>query len=67
MFTGLYFTTKKGKVQVPQRNEMLSLYRSSHRRCSIKIDVLKNYSNFTGKDLCQSLFFNEFAGLGPAT
>ena len=37
--------------------------RSSHRRCSIKIDVLKNFANFTGKHLCQSLFFNKVAGL----
>ena len=35
--------------------------RSSHRRCSIKIVALKNFAKFTGKHLCQSLFFNKVA------
>ena len=42
-------------------------YRSSHRRCSIKICVLENFAKFTGKHLCQSLFFNKVAGLRLAT
>ena len=29
--------------------------------------VLRNFTKFTGKRLCQSLFFNEVAGLRPAT
>ena len=29
--------------------------------------VLKNFAKFTGKHLCQSLFFNKVAGLRPAT
>ena len=37
------------------------------RRCSMKKYVLKNSSKFTGKQLCQSLFFNKVAGLRPAT
>ena len=41
--------------------------RSSHRRCSVKISVLRNFSKFTGKHLCQRLFFNKVAGLGPPT
>ena len=41
--------------------------RSSHRRCSVRKDVLKNFAKFTGKHLCQSLFFNRVAGLRPAT
>ena len=32
-------------------------YRSSHQKCSVKKDVLWNFAKFTGKDLCQSLFF----------
>ena len=32
------------------------IFRSSHQRCSVKIGVLKNFSNFTGKHLCWSLF-----------
>ena len=29
--------------------------------------VLKNFANFTGKYLCQSLFVNKVAGLRTAT
>ena len=39
------------------------LYRSSHRRYSVKKGVLRNFAKFTGKHLCQSLFFNKVAGL----
>ena len=42
-------------------------YRSSHRRCSLTKRVLRNLAKFTGKHLCQSLFFNKVAGLRPAT
>ena len=42
-------------------------YRSSHRRCSVRKDVLRNFEKFTGKHLCQSLFFNKVVGLRPAT
>ena len=36
------------------------------KRCSVKI-VLRNFAKLTGKHLCQSLFFNNVAGLSPAT
>ena len=39
---------------------------SSHQRCSVRKSVLRNFAKFTGKHLCQSLFFNKFAGLRPA-
>ena len=32
-----------------------------------KIGVLRNFAKFTGKHLCQSLFFNKVVGLRPAT
>ena len=32
-------------------------------RCSIKKGVLRNFAKFTGKHLCQSLFFNKVAEL----
>ena len=41
--------------------------RSRHRRCSIKKGVLGNFAKFTGKHLCQRLFFNKVTGLRPAT
>ena len=31
------------------------LHRSSHRRCSVRKDVLRNFAKFTGKHLCQGL------------
>ena len=42
-------------------------YGSSHRRCSIKKGVLRNFAKFTGKHLCQSLFLNKVEGLRPST
>ena len=34
----------------------------SHRRCSVRKNVLKNFAKFTGKHLCPRLFFNKVAG-----
>ena len=42
-------------------------YRSSHPRCFVNKGVLKSFVKFTGKHLCQNLFFNKVAGLSPAT
>ena len=42
-------------------------FRSSHQRCSLKKGALRNFTKFTGKHLCQSLFFNKVAGLKPET
>ena len=36
------------------------IFRSSYRSCSMKISVLKNFTKFIGKYLCQSLFSCEF-------
>ena len=45
------------------KNVASGLYRSSHQRCAMKKGVLRNFSKFTGKHLCRSLFFNKVAGL----
>ena len=37
--------------------------RSSHPRCSVKKGVLRNFAKFTGKHLCQTLFFNKVADM----
>ena len=42
-------------------------FRSRHRRCSVRKGVLRNFAKFTGKHLCQSLFFNKVAALRLAT
>ena len=44
-----------------------TIIRSSHRRCSVRKVVHKNFTKFTGKHLFQSLLFNNIAGLMPAT
>ena len=46
-------------------HESFTLFRSSHRRCSIKKGIVRNFAKFTRKYLCQSLFFNKSAGLRP--
>ena len=51
----------------PFFEEEIHLFRSSHQRCSIKKRVLRNFTEFTGKHLCQSLFFKKVLGLSPAT
>ena len=35
--------------------------------CSAKKGVLRNFTKFTGRHLCQSLIFNNVAGLRPVT
>ena len=39
------------------------IIRSSHPEVFCKKAVLRNFAKFTGKHLCQSLFFNKVAGL----
>ena len=45
---------------------LFSPSRSSHRKCSVRKDLLRNFARLTGKHLCQSLFFTE-VGLRSAT
>ena len=40
-------------------------YGSSHKKCSVKKGVLKNFAKFSGQHLCQSLFFHKVSG--PST
>ena len=41
--------------------------RSSHPEVFFKNGILRNFTKFTGKHLCQSLFFNNVAGPRPVT
>ena len=45
----------------------LDYIRSSRPEAFCKIGVLRNFAKFTGKQLCQSLFFNKVAGLWSTT
>ena len=40
-----------------------ALFRSSHRRYSVRKDVLRNSAKFAEKHLCQSSYFNKAASL----
>ena len=42
-------------------------YSSSTQRCFMKKGVFKNFTKFTGKHLCLSLFFDKVTGLRPGT
>ena len=54
------------KVFEYNKYEVLTvLDRSSQRSCSMLKGVLRNFTKFTGKHPCQSLFFNKV--VGPAT
>ena len=37
------------------------------QKCSVKKLFFRNFAKFTGKRLCQGLFFNKVAGQSPAT
>ena len=50
--------TNKNKLQ-------LQMVRSRRPEVFYKKGVLRNFAKFTGKHLCQSLFFNKVAGLRP--
>ena len=41
-----------------------SVFRSSHRRCSVKKGVLKNFTKFIGRHLCWCLFLVKFQDWG---
>ena len=47
--------------------EILTVVRSSHQRYSVTKGVFRNFAKFTGKHLCQILFFNKVAGLSPVS
>ena len=54
--------------EVPQTknvNHGVAINRNSRPEVFCKKGVLRNFAKFTGKHLCQSLFFNKVAGLRP--
>ena len=57
-----------GTCKVSSTNLILWLLGAVAQRCSVKKVFLdRNLTKFTGKHLCQSLFFNKVAALRPAT
>ena len=48
------------RIWIRKRDSIGAYYSgSSHQRCSVKKGALRNFAKFTGKHLCQSLFFNK--------
>ena len=61
-------TLAQAKVQLAQAASPKEIRnRRSHQRFSMKKGDLRNFTKFTGKHQCQSLFFNKVTGLRPAT
>ena len=56
-----FFFTNNSQIWEILRN-YYTIFRSSHRRCSIKKAILKHFVIFTGKHLCRSLFVKKVAG-----
>ena len=50
--------------RAPLMDSLISFHRSSHPGMFCKWVVLRNFVKFTGKHLCQSLFFNKVVGPG---
>ena len=45
------------KIRISNKSKYFSdKSRASHRRCYVEKAVLKNFANFTGKQLCWGLF-----------
>ena len=59
--------TDRSIHKIGNKDTLVANARSSHWRCSMGKNVLRNFAKFTGKHLCQSRFFNKVAGLRPAT
>ena len=53
---GFSGSAARGKYLKLINNQLSYHIRSSHRRCSVKKGVPKNFANVTGKDLCLSPF-----------
>ena len=52
-------STDKQIFNISNNVSSIVIYRSSHRKCSVRKGVLWNFAKVTGKYLCQSLYFNK--------
>ena len=57
------FTHYASSFEFLKLNWCKKFYRSSRPQVFCSKDVLRNFAKFSGKDLCQNLFFNKVAGL----
>ena len=63
VFVEWLFNEVKTYFKFVSLKSQVRIGRSSHRRCSVREDVPRNFAKLKGKHLCQSLFFNKVAGL----
>ena len=59
----IFFLTSQTTLPLPSLNQL----KKQPPEVFCKKNVLRNFAKFTGKHLCQSLFFNKIAGLRSAT
>ena len=59
-----FISTNKQIFNISNKFTNIVIYRSSHRRFSVRKGALRNFAKVTGKCLCQSLYFNK---VRPAT
>ena len=52
---------KREFLQIPQQELKAAIRDLLGKKC-----ILRNFAKFTGKDLCQSVFFHKVAGLRPS-
>ena len=62
-----FFCTNISQVESEIHRNSSTIFRSSHRRCSIKKGFLKHCVIFTGKQLCRGLFLIELQAIRPVT
>ena len=67
MRNALLFCGEKQNYKMGISVTLFGEFTSSRREVFCKNGVLKNIAKFTGKHLCQRLFFNKVAGPRPAT
>ena len=66
LISGLKQLYERGNYLILKNFER-AIDRSSHREAFCKKGILKNFAKFTGKHLCQGLFFSKVAGLRAVT
>ena len=66
---GLSFLIKPFSYMTKNLEQKLKYLKNQSSRLKVFCikSVLRNFAKFTGKHLCQSLFFNKIAGVRPAT
>ena len=58
-----FFNLLHGHFRMQILSDIIYKYRSSHQRCSVQKVVLRNFTKFTGKHLCQCLFLKKLQRL----